>query len=125
MTIKTDIAIAFADASSGLQLCALYCLSACSAPALEQLRDAWDAPISTECWDTVLATEVVTLSSAELQRVCNTSTVKGCGYTDTGVVYRESGTSEYVEAHELLHVLLRCETGDSDRGHTASVWSRL
>ena len=104
---------------------ALLLLGACSTPALEQLRDAWGEPISAECWQTVLDTDVVTLSAADLQDVCNVAAVKGCGYTDTGVVYRESGTSEYVEAHELLHVLLRCETGDSDRGHTAAVWARL
>lgn len=85
-------------------------------------------PLSAACQETVRATTVTMVASADMASRCTTPGVLGCttNYTAEGAQawVRNDSERQVTAVHELLHVALRCSRGTFDTAHTSygSAW---
>lgn len=109
-------------------LAALLFFAACGHEApLQWAIDEWGMPVSPACLERLEAVEVAHLPPAELHVVCGSVEAFGCSFKARDEIYvsTEARDPDFVLAHEYMHILLDCETGDSDHAHKRAVWSDL
>lgn len=104
----------------------LLLLIGCAQPDPLELVAALYPAASAACLRRIEAIEPVSLSQPDLKEACDVNIpIGGCSFAASDSVFIENGSDSKVLAHELMHVLLDCETRDSDHNHTRAVWAAL
>ena len=93
--------------------------------ALQAFEDVYGTAPRSTCVARVHSLRVVYESAERISAECGLLGSEGCQkYAADGsdVAYVADNHSTWVVAHEVMHMILRCETGEADVAHASDVW---
>jgi hypothetical protein len=83
------------------------------------------------CMETLMASTFTTKPANDMDGLCKAGNVVGCmsHYSVDGatilVADSTDGQSKITAAHEMMHVLLQCVSGDPDAHHRKAAWTNI